>query len=195
MIISHSNKFVYVRSQKTGSTSVQKFLLQYCNENDFLYIARKQNEYKKHNLKIISTDHAGDHATIDYILDKFEEVKDYKFITSVRHPFDVELSRFKYRGGRSNFSESLKNQLNEPRYNQLNYIFDSAGNCKIDYFIKLENFEHDLEDLCKSFNWEYKPLDKIHNQSHNKKVKFSEDDKKIVFEFYKKIYELLGYQI
>lgn len=195
MIISHSNKFVYIRSQKTGSTSTQNFLLQYCNKTDFLYVARKQNEYKKYNVKIISTDHQGDHASIDYVLDKFPEVKDYKFITSVRHPFDVELSRFKYRNGRSNFSTALNEQLEEPRFNQLKYIFDSDGNCKIDYFIKLENFDQDLEELCKIFNWKYKPLDKIHNESHNKKIEISENDKKLVFDFYKKIYELLKYKM
>ena len=91
MLISHSNKFVYIRSQKTGSTATQIFLSKYCNTQDYLYLTRPlflDKINSEINVKIVS-DINKDHTSIDYVLYTFPETKDYYFITSVRNPIDV----------------------------------------------------------------------------------------------------------
>lgn len=199
MIISHSNKFVFVRSQKTASTTMQHFLLQYCNKKDFIYLTRYIDNYSKYNINIVKCGAETDHASVDYIIENFKNVKDYKFITTIRHPEEIEYSRLKYHGFDDNLNNEhltkrIKDYLSNERYNQLKYIFNKNGENKIDFFIKVENFNEDCKKLCEYFGWEYKPIDKL-NKSKKIEIKMKHKDYELVYNKYKQIYELFGYDL
>jgi len=195
MLISHSNRFVYIRSQKTASTATQIFLSNYCNSDDYLYLTKPLFMDKispKINVKIVG-DINKDHTSIDYVLDKFPQTKNYTFITSVRNPIDVEFSRWKYHGKPLTFSKKLDYYLSQPNYNQEKYIFKKDGNIGIDFFIKRETFESDLKLLCNKFDWEFKKPEYL-NSTKELDFKISESDFKKIYSKYKKIFELFNYK-
>mgnify|MGYP001038422868 FL=1 len=102
MIISNSRKFVYVRSQKTASVSIQSVLVKICSPEDTVYLSTRLRgsgiaaELSEH-VKVEFTDFSGDHASLQFILKNFPHTSPYFFISSIRNPFDVEVSRFNYR--------------------------------------------------------------------------------------------------
>lgn len=92
MIISHEHKFIYIRSQKTASTTLDVFFSAYCDNNDVVtYMPESTPDWHKPcNYGWLNNNHvpanivkkfAGDDIFNDY----------YKF-TSIRNPIDKMLS-------------------------------------------------------------------------------------------------------
>ena len=52
MIISFSKKFIYLRTVKVASTSLEIYLSQFCNKNDFLSPLLDEEEKLKTKLKL-----------------------------------------------------------------------------------------------------------------------------------------------
>ena len=58
MIISHNKKFVFLRTGKTASSSMEVYLSQFCNENDTIttlgtFASEDEDEFKKkHGVEI-----------------------------------------------------------------------------------------------------------------------------------------------
>ena len=164
MLISHSKKFIYIRSQKTASCSLQSFLSHACNGNDYLYVKTgKLSKLEGYNSKvnIVYGEHHEDHANLNFIKDNFSrEYKDYKLITSVRNPWDLEFSRYKYINRDREECKDIKKfekwiveeRYLISRYDVEQYIFDSDGNCPIDYFLRIEQITTDVEDVIKKLN-------------------------------------------
>ena len=50
MIISHSKKFIFLRTIKTASSSIEIFLSQFCDKNDVLTeLFKDEEKFKKKN--------------------------------------------------------------------------------------------------------------------------------------------------
>jgi len=120
MIISHSKKFIFIKTNKTASTSLQVFLSQFLDKNiDIISKDLEQenkkifeisgikdknwdlskskfnffNLFPKEKKKIFNHD-----ATIKEIINFYgkEKLKDYYKITIVRNPFDQIISSFNW---------------------------------------------------------------------------------------------------
>ena len=119
MIISHKKKFVYLRSTKTGSSSFEIYLSQYCSTKDIIsplfkdeeklkkkynlplgqnYILKKKSFGIKNflNLNFYNDVHVHDHVSIDKIFKKKIgfKIRDYFFFSFIRNPFDWIVSYF-----------------------------------------------------------------------------------------------------
>jgi len=192
MIISYSKKFVYIRSQKTASTSTQELLSNLCNVKDFLFITKNSLKYKNTNtnINIVISEHEMDHASIDFVLEKYPETSDFYFISSVRNPFDIEESRFRYTNNNI-FTESLKNVLNDDKYNQSKYYFSDLK--KIDFFIRYENIENDIKELFKIKKWQEYPLQKL-NISDKKDLVWNKTEIDLLISKYSNIFDFFNYK-
>lgn len=167
MIISHKYKFIYIRSQKTASTSIDVFLSAYCDDNDVVtYMPEKTPDWHKEgNFGYLNNNHVPARDVRDFIgVDIWNEY--YKF-TSIRNPLDKMLSCYFWwrempqlgpsvRPLDYNFSEwinayGFEHELaifHEPYYK----IF---GEIVVNDFVHFESLESDLERICDVLGMEY----------------------------------------
>lgn len=119
MIISYSKKFVYLRTVKVASSSLEFYFAQFCDKKDVITplladedkqkkkykILSKQNyKYLKYSLslrnilkfKISKLKRIDEHSTIDTVLkiDLKKNIKNYFFFSFVRNPFGWIISYF-----------------------------------------------------------------------------------------------------
>ena len=117
MIISHNKKFVFLRTGKTASSSMEVYLSQFCNENDTIttlgtFASEDEDEFKKKhglpgaqnyilkkrsfgiknflNFNFYNNVHVNSHDPIHKVL-KSEigsKIKNYFFFCLIRNPFD-----------------------------------------------------------------------------------------------------------
>lgn len=119
MIISYSKKFVYLRTVKVASSSLEFFFAQFCNKNDVITpllfneerqkkkykILTKQNyKYLKFSLSIknilkfniFKHKRIDEHSTIDTVFktNLGKNIRDYFFFSFVRNPYNWIVSYF-----------------------------------------------------------------------------------------------------
>lgn len=117
MIISHKKKFVFLRTGKTASSSMEVYLSQFCSTNDTIttlgtFASEDEDEFKRRhglpeaqnyilkkksygiknflNLNFYNNIHLNSHDPINKVL-KSEignKIKDYFFFCLIRNPFD-----------------------------------------------------------------------------------------------------------
>ena len=147
MIISHHKKFVYIRTVKTGSSSLEVYLSQFCKEKDTITsLFQEEEKFKKDfglpgyqncqfkkksfgiknflNFSFYNTVNLHDHKSIDkiYKTDLHNIIKDYFFFTFVRNPFDWLISFFYW----NLISENKYkiSDINDLSQNNIDYMFE-----------------------------------------------------------------------
>ena len=147
MIINHNNKFVYIRTVKTGSSSLEVYLSQFCKEKDTITpLFQEEEKFKKDfglpsyqncqfkkksfgiknflNFNFYNTVNLYDHKPIDKIskTDLHHVIKDYFFFSFVRNPFDWITSLFYWKLIYDNkYNISV---INDRSQNDLDYMFE-----------------------------------------------------------------------
>ena len=166
MIISHKYKFIYLRSQKTASTSLDVFFSAYCDENDIVteMPERTPDWHNATTAGPINNNHVPAIIVQDYVEDVFDEY--YKF-TSVRNPLDKMLSCYFY---------WRENPLLGPAVRPLDYSFSDwilaygfehtlaifhepyykiDDEIIVDDYIRYETLEEDLWRICDVLGMKY----------------------------------------
>ena len=162
MILSHSKKFIFIKTRKCGGTSIQNVLMEFCNEGDFVTKGFRNLMNKGRNPfeEFSSLDEIKKYSTID--------LNDYFKFGLARNPFSITLSRYLYqiRMGRlretptkDNFNSWVKNiyfnpgkQFNYQGDGTRNLLFDSEGNKIVEFIARLENIESDFEYIKEKLN-------------------------------------------
>ena len=209
VLVSHKYKFIYIKNAKVAGSSVESFFGKYCidpkkvyNYNDEIcqhidefgiigsrgHSQKKGDKWQSHKIaKSIRND-----------LGKEKFDKYLKFCV-VRNPYDKVVSRYFFNpiNKKMTFKEYVKTKNTN---NNLNInLIDGKDVC--DYIIRYEYLEEDINTLCKilkidSYDLSLLPKHKS-TQRKNKKKHWSEyyDDetKNIVYNEYKKEFELYGY--
>ena len=174
MIISHKYKFIYIRSQKTASTSIDVFLSAYCDDKDVVTYMPEDTPgwHKEGNFGYLNNNHVPARIVRDFIgEDIWSEY--YKF-TSIRNPLDKMLSCYFWwrhipRLGPAvrpldySFSDwimayGFEHELaifHEPYYK----IY---GEIVCDDYIRYESLESDLERICSYLGMKYEPQYLMH---------------------------------
>ena len=161
MIISHKHKFIFFKTRKTASSSIQVALAEHCGPNDII-----TGQYQ---LGIDDNSH-----TAGLNLDKFytnhphPELSDVrKFVGEniwnsyfnfaiVRNPYDIAVSRYhwdlKGKKGINNTSvQGFKDWVKEgklfPKDQSFLYTSDNSGVC-LDFIGYYENLEEDITVIC-----------------------------------------------
>lgn len=177
MIISHKNRFIFVKTRKTAGTSIEIALSQFCGDDDVITEISKEDEliraklgYRgpqnfryptpflniKYWLKLASLKKAkvsnGQHSPSSFIKSYVGEKiwnSYYKFCFE-RNPYDKALSLYYWATRKMEPLPDINDFLKSfPRYLISNWIFYSIDNrVAVDHVGKFENLNDDLNLVC-----------------------------------------------
>lgn len=191
MIISHSKKFVFVKSRKTGGSSVQIALSKHLDLKDDLVVgsnaARGQVDQsntaglnRNRVPPFINHPHTPAHMLLEYLKDRVD-IGEYRFFTIVRNPYDIAVSRYFWnltKAGKPNngsvegFREYLRSQEYQTSKSWDNlFQFVQATTDQITY-LRYENLEEDYKAMCTILNIPYEPLGHYKTTSGRKHYSF-----------------------
>ncbi len=176
MVISHRYKFIFLKTEKTASTSLATLFKNIVLDHDILYPANLENKRKllsKHgSLRDFSFEegmgrfrrclpmyfglhgHARAKDIFQFIGDDI--FKDYIKITSERNPWDRQVSLFAHRSNLHNrlSMSDFDRCMRSPVYNALHYnrlhnwnIYTINDEIVADHVIRFENLKDDLIDV------------------------------------------------
>lgn len=165
MLISHKHKFIFFHIPKTGGTSVESKLKAFAditaiNKKDSIYWCHTEpQDLKKH-----------------FELKSWDWNEYFKFAV-VRNPWSFCLSIWTYAYhckkewegiDTSNLPDldwvrAVNNITSHKNYSdfclkaykkdtQYDFLYDSSGNCMVDYICKLENIQQDIDHVCSLLN-------------------------------------------
>lgn len=202
VLISHEKKFIYIKNFKVAGTSVEAFFEKYCLDPKIEYQQTHQRDSIISKYGIIGNRENGkrtkfyNHISAKDIKDFVGEqiFNNYLKFCVVRNPYDKMVSYYHFSKTKMSFENFCK------KYNCSNYkrYFINDKSC-IDYYIRFENLEEDVKNLCKKLNINYDknnlPSFKSNFRKKNDDYRkyYNNDLKKIVYERHKKEFEMFGY--
>lgn len=222
MLLSHDKQFIFLKTVKTASTSIEQYLQKYCTKTYYDF----SNEYEDFSHKesssgiitppLFYTNDIGetvrsdywDHMTATELGFKLSsEIWDnyFKFAV-VRNPFDKILSIFYFiiRNDcvgsnipiQGLFEYHLPNILNESLYAD-SMIYTINGELILTDIIRYETLQKDFERVCNKLRIDNGVLPKINSQYRPKAIKckdvYSEYSKRLVSEKFSFEIETFGY--
>ena len=97
MIVSHKNRFVFVKTRKTGGSSIEHALSEFCSGKDVLTPLPPEVKIPYLPRNYMLNDQMIDpHCSGKWILENFPDTKDYTWFTVERHPYTKMISAFYY---------------------------------------------------------------------------------------------------
>lgn len=223
MIISHSHKFIFIKSYKTAGTSVEAAISQYCSGDDVVtplgdyHFNRDERGHWIHRSNNAGNFHQHDDAlTIRNNL-PVDIWNNYFKFSITRNPWDRAVSLFSWEkrrellvprkrfyhhlgipfddmhGIRKLFSEFIKGDWVN---NDCFYTIDEQ--LCVDFVIRHERLREDFIEVCKSIGIPAKELPRlktgIRKQNHHYSSYYDEESKSIVAERNKSDIRLFGYE-
>lgn len=205
VIVSYKHKFIYIKTYKTASTSIQILLGKYCGENDVLTpiepvtteVGRLYNKLAKNYEGFYS--HMGAEE-IQKRVGKDIWNQYFKF-TFERNPWDKAVSFYhffrKTKGLNISFDkwiqEWIKGKTRVSNYN----LYTIKGKIAVDFIGKYENLKSDLNFVLNKLELQFDELPRekagYRNDSKNYKSYYTEKTKKLIAKRNKKEIKLFGY--
>jgi hypothetical protein len=171
MLVSHTKKFIFLKTVKTAGTSVEIFFEEFCTPNKKEYgdgeqhrgagvskvgIVGARGSMKKRWIKPRFYNHMPAHE-LRKKLGK-EVWSEYFKFTVCRNPFDALVSQFWF-SHKSQTAEMLNSHpeqiylefrqwLQKPRNNPNSHVYLIDGVVAVDYFIRFEDLTQGLTDVC-----------------------------------------------
>jgi len=97
LIVSHKNRFVFVKTRKTGGSSIEHALSEFCSGKDVLTPLPPEVKIPYLPRNYMLNDQMIDpHCSGKWILENFPDTKDYTWFTVERHPYTKMISAFYY---------------------------------------------------------------------------------------------------
>ncbi len=145
MIICHTHKFIYVKSFKTASTSVERFFQYFCTDKDIVgYRGRnpipKNCDWYNH----MSPRHIKKKLNDDNIWDSY-----LKF-GCIRNPWDRKVSAYFFT--HANKQDYVKKTFEDFCMNENSGDLRSFYNLEMDYYIRFETLHEDIKNVCNLLN-------------------------------------------
>lgn len=216
MIISLKHGYIYVRTRKTGSSTIEWLLKQHLGPDDI--VVRESLECLRPLLKpgveIPAADGLITHVPVSQVLPLVREDiwnSTFKF-TSERHPYEKALSYAHYRLDRlrragqhdaaehkmREFDDHLKRVVRGGNYASFRY-YSVDGTPVVNDVIKLESFQSDLKRICDRFGIpvpEEMPRRRGKSRTDRRPARevLSQEQRDIVYDFCRPEFEFLGYE-
>jgi hypothetical protein len=224
MIISHSHKFIFIKSHKTAGTSVEAALTEYCSGNDIVtplldysFNRNERGEWIHHSMNANDFHQHDDALTIKSKLPA--EIWDNYFKFSItRNPWDRAVSFFSW--------EKRRNPALSPQkrfYHHLGIPFDDLGQTRelfskyikgnwtnndrfyliddqlcVDFVIRYEHLADDFRKVCNLTGVPTKELPHLKSGMRKRKHHYSEyfdaESQAVVAERHKNDIRLFGYE-
>lgn len=185
MIISHSHKFIFLKTRKTASTSIDIALSQYCGPEDVITYLNKHDESLKRSLGHKPAQNFmvpfGRWTPVDFVkllfkgrrprytehmsaeslkrrIDRSTWNTYFKFCVE-RNPFDKAVSLYYWRTRSVSAKPSLEEFLKTVDDRSLSNIdiYTVNGRIEVDHIIRYENLKEGLETVCASLG--FRPLE------------------------------------
>lgn len=194
-MISHKLKFIFIHIPKTSGNSLSLFLKDFIDDK---VIHRTSNMGEKQGISIIceKTNKDIKHMDITYYKNTYgEKINDYFKFTIVRNPYDRMLSYYFWSKGKNN-QKFNRNEfikfIKENESLQHKYIDNTF------HIIRFENLINELKNIeclkeIVNFN-NYPTLNASSNSKRNYNEIYDKELKDLVFNKYKKDFELFGYK-
>jgi len=165
MLVSHDHKFIFIKTVKTGGTTTEIYLEQYCT-TDIIEEEHHRGSVVSKNGIIGSRgqrDEYYNHMNAELIKEKLGNsiFNNYTKIANVRNPFDLLVSHYhfkptynRYAGGTNlTFNEYIQTtNVVEKLSKKARKFFFIKDNLVIDEFIRQERLNQDLLDVCYRLN-------------------------------------------
>lgn len=142
MIVSHSNKFIYLKSYKTASTSVEMFFERFCKDSDII-------GYRGPNPIPDNCDWWNHMKPLEIKtkLNNDEVWNQYFKFGCVRNPWERTLSSYLFRNKKTFYPEY---NMSFEEYCMSNSFptFRKFYNLEMDYYIRFEELHKGIEVVC-----------------------------------------------
>lgn len=171
MIISHKNKFIFIKPTKVASTSVEINLAQQCGPQDIVTPIsdyRQDSDDDKYDHKPINYDGFENHTTPKEVQKKIDSSvwNDYFKVTIVRNPWDNIVSKYwqlvKQKSFRDQFEIIRKSlnwrQLLSLRFKWLLSNLKSKNKSTWDFYLLVNNFPVEFTNTRYYFSDQGEPL-------------------------------------
>lgn len=173
MIVSHRHKFIFLKTRKTGSTSVELALSEFCGPDDILTLLPPEDEQTRRELGFATAQHYaktwreytakdwlrvlagrtpvkyGEHMEalrVRRLLGERTWQSYFKFAVE-RNPWDKAISQYYWRARRMRDSLTLRDFLvrSEPAFSITNFdIYAMDGDLVVDHLIRYEDLDAGL---------------------------------------------------
>ena len=205
VLVSHKYKFIYIKNRKVAGSSVESFFGRFCLSPDKTYSYADKIFSNIDDYGIIGGRGMNDdtnslfesHASAIEIRNKIGINKFNKYLKFcvIRNPYDKMVSFFFYKNLPISFKEFVK------KFHCNNLNLHSINNHSIcDYYIRYENLEQDIIDLCKKIGINDFNINDLPKHKSNKEKRkhyseyYDEETKKIVYEKHKQEFIKFGYK-
>lgn len=207
MIISFRKNFIFIRTRKTASSTIETVLRKSLDSED-IYVGKGMLRHPSGEAALSSHDeniagHMKAEDIIKIVPGSFWN-SCFRF-TSERHPYEKAVSLAFYnfgkaqvRTGEDNFAEFLKTTIERGRYRSFDQ-YTIAGKIVVDDFIRYENLVEDLNRIGQSIGVsipEELPQKRTGFRTDRRPAReiLSEEQRRQVFEICREEFELLGYE-
>lgn len=182
MIISHSKKFIFLRTKKTASASIQSYFLKYLDKNDF---ATRMDGLNISGLNDSNVANGPSHVTISHAIAQNypitkERLKDYFVFCFERNPWRKCISHYHYHKELAENPKALwaKDMTFEKYIKTKNfpidkYLYTIGSEMIANHVAEYENINEEMQFICDKIGIPFTGLD-IHLHK-GKKVKKLDD--------------------
>ena len=203
VLVSHKYKFIYIKNKKVAGSSVESLFGKYCQDPNKQYNYNHEIDESIDDYGIIGSRLKGgggtwfNHKPAKLIKKDLGDsiFNEYTKFCVIRNPYDKMVSRYFY----NKSEEKFENFVKHTNVSNLD-IHSINGKSVCDYYIRYENLEKDIIELCKKLgiedcninNLPKHNVDKFRRNNHYSHY-YNEETRKIVYENHKEEFELFEY--
>lgn len=212
MIISHKNKFIFLKTKKTAGTSIEISLSRYCGEKDILTPLAPEDEKLRERFGIKPRNYLNPITNKPKFFNHYKATKVKKLIGDKvwntyykfsfdRNPWDKVISHYYFRTEKSKQNISFEEFVQLKKYQgAYNYpIYTINDQIAVDYLGKYETLEDDLFKICKEIGvvfdgWLPKAKGGYRKDQRHYRTQYNNLQKLLIENYFKKEIDLLGYK-